>query len=113
MWHIGAVSGILILNKYTEYVCLMTNFWDYVSGSCFLNDATEINISLLIFEIGPQLNLWGKLSPSLIRDSLLVKDEVDALVLDGGLSPALELGSFVQQGQELGAEKTMLRLSKA
>lgn len=33
-------------------------------------------------------------------------------MLHGGLGPTLELGSFVQQTEELGAEKAVLGLSK-
>lgn len=73
----------------------------------------EINVSLLDLKTSCLSRLGSELGPSPIRSSLLVEDKVNTLLLDGGLSPALEFGSLVQQGKELGAEQTMLRLSKA
>lgn len=57
-------------------------------------------------------NLRRKLRPHLIRNSLLIPDEIHTLMANSRLSPALESGSLLQQRRQLGTNKPMLRLAE-
>jgi len=58
------------------------------------------------------LLLGRELGPHPVRNGLLVVDKVDALLRDGRLGPALELGCLLEQGGQLGALQTVLGLAE-
>lgn len=63
----------------------------------------------------PNLNLRGrrKLSPHLIRDQLLIINEINTVMGNSRLRPTLKPGSLLQQSRQLSRNKPMLRLSEA
>lgn len=77
------------------------------------SDSFVRHIKLSSLGLDPDLNLWSKFSTHTIRHSLLFKNEINTLVSDSRLSPALETRRLLKESRQFSTDKPMFGLAES